>query len=178
VFGVLVNSTYQRKKDNALSLGYAYLPPTYHKEASLTNFFKWLVSEIVLLLRVVLFVLVVSAVGRPLMALPTSVFVSYHHPGWHIGRASWYGPGFFHRFRADGRRYSRNEVFVASRSFTPGTVIQVINLKNRRRIDRLIVADRMPRNSSREFDLSVRAADMLGMRNAGVVLVAYQVINH
>jgi rare lipoprotein A (peptidoglycan hydrolase) len=36
----------------------------------------------------------------------------------------------------------------------------------------------MPRNSSREFDLSVRAADMLGMRNAGVVLVAYQVINH
>jgi hypothetical protein len=156
-----------------LSLGYAaYLPISYRKEAPLIHFFKWFVSEIVLLSRVVLFTLVVSAASRPLMAVPTSFFSTYHI-GWRVGRASWYGPGFFHRFRADGKRYHKNEVFVASRSLAPGTMIYVINLSNRRSIDRLVVADRMPRNSSREFDFSARAAEILDMKDAGIVPVAY-----
>jgi hypothetical protein len=141
----------------------------------LTHFLKWFVSEIVLFSRVALLALVVSAASRPLMALPGSFFSSYHVT-WRISHASWYGPGFFHRLRADGKRYQQNDVFVASRSLPIGTVIRVTNLNNRRSIHRIVVRDRMPPIPGREFDFSARAADILGMRDTGLVAVAYQVV--
>lgn len=119
-----------------------------------------------------------TVVERPLAALPSSIPVIRQviHMHWQLGRASWYGPGFFHRFRADGKRYHKNDVFAASHSLPLGTVISVKNLNNRRGIDRLVVADRMPSTHGREFDFSARAAEMLGMQNVGVIPVAYQVI--
>lgn len=157
---------------------YASLPhnPIHHKEASLIHFFKWFLSEMLLLAEVVLFAILVTALSRPLAALAPSVSLpALPHITWHHGHASWYGPRFFQKPRADGKRYRKNDVFVAHQTYPIGTVLRVVNLRNKRSID-VTVRDRTPREAQCEFDFSVRAAEMLGMLHDGLVPVAYQVI--
>jgi rare lipoprotein A (peptidoglycan hydrolase) len=52
----------------------------------------------------------------------------------HRGVASWYGPGFHGKKRADGRTYNMDKVSVAHRDLPLGTKIKATNLKNRKSI--------------------------------------------
>lgn len=135
-----------------------------------------------LLGRLVLITIVVMAASRPLEALPSLLiapFALYETPP-HVTHASWYGSGFFHHVRADGERYRRNELFAAHRTYPIGTKLHVVNLRNHRSID-VTVRDRGPYvrkhgKYTRGLDLSWRAAGLLGMRDEGIALVAYNVV--
>ncbi len=72
-------------------------------------------------------------------------------------------------------RYWKDDVFVASRSFPIGTVVRIVNLRNGKAMT-LPVRDRAPGFRGREFDFSARAADLIGMRDDGVVSVMYEVV--
>lgn len=89
--------------------------------------------------------------------------------------ASWYGPKFFGRTLADGKKYARGAVFVAHKSLPFGTRLRIINLRKRRAIV-AVVEDRGPYIPGRSLDLSYEAAKRLGVIQRGVIRVAYQVI--
>ncbi len=91
-----------------------------------------------------------------------------------IVRASWYGPGFFGRRLANGKRYRKDAVFVAHRHYAMGTKLCVTNLRNQRTII-VVVADRGPYVAGRSLDLSYRAAQDLDMITSGTELVSYSV---
>ena len=99
----------------------------------------------------------------------------------HFTQASWYGPGFYGHVRADGRRYEKNEVFVASVNLPIGEKLRVMNLKNHRSLI-VTVCDRMPfrrHTKRRELDLSRAAAAFLGVDSSsgpGVIPVMYEVL--
>jgi rare lipoprotein A len=129
-----------------------------------------------LLAKVVLFTIATTALSHPLTALTPSISLpALPHVTWHHGHASWYGPRFFQRPRKDGTRYLKNDVFVAHQTYPIGTVLRMVNLRNKRSIE-VTVRDRVPQRAQCEFDLSLRAGEMLGMLRDGVVPVAYQVI--
>lgn len=89
-----------------------------------------------------------------------------------VGRASWYGPGFFGHKRSDGKPYLASEVFVAHRSYPLGTVLRITNLRNHRTVI-APVEDRGPYKRGRVLDLSYEAARELDMVKAGIVFVSY-----
>ncbi|MDR3582162.1 MAG: septal ring lytic transglycosylase RlpA family protein [Candidatus Pacebacteria bacterium] len=134
-----------------------------------------------LLAVIVFFTIVTTTLIRPASASP-SLFHTVQHAVWHRGNASWYGPRFFNHRRKDGTRYLKNEIFVAHRTYPIGTVLRVVNLKNRRAVE-VVVRDRGPYRDKHkpeqvtcQLDLSAKAAAMLGMMEDGIVPVAYQVI--
>jgi rare lipoprotein A len=93
----------------------------------------------------------------------------------HIGKASWYGPGFLGRHMASGKVYRPDAIFVAHRSYRFGTTLRITNLQN----NKVIVAtveDRGPYIPGRSLDLSRRAAKELAMVEEGVTPVSYEVI--
>jgi 3D (Asp-Asp-Asp) domain-containing protein len=97
------------------------------------------------------------------------------HLEQNIVRASWYGPGFFGRRLADGKRYQKNAVFVAHRHYPMGTKLRVTNLRNQRTII-AVVEDRGPYVTGRSLDLSYRAACELDMIESGTALVSYKAL--
>jgi len=88
----------------------------------------------------------------------------------HQGLASWYGPGFHGKKRADGRLYNMHRILVAHRDLPLGTRVRVTNLNNWRTIETL-VCDRGPYFPGRNLDLSRQAAKMLGALKPGVIPV-------
>ncbi|NOY35688.1 MAG: septal ring lytic transglycosylase RlpA family protein [bacterium] len=97
--------------------------------------------------------------------------------GWksYEGKASWYGPRFHGRKRADGRIYDQNEVLVAHRVFPLGMKVRVTNLLNGRTVVAPVL-DRGPYvvkdgKYDREIDLSLGAARALGAVKKGVIPV-------
>lgn len=91
------------------------------------------------------------------------------------GKASWYGPGFFHRETASGEIYGVNDVFVAHKNYPFGTILEIMNLKNGKRII-AIVKDRGPYIPGREIDLSFAAAKALAVFDDGVIPVLFKPI--
>jgi rare lipoprotein A (peptidoglycan hydrolase) len=147
------------------------------EELPLIRFSKWLLSEALLFVKLTLFTVIVMVANYSLAALPLSPHVM-QHVEWYHGHASWYGPGFFNRQRADGKRYGKDDIFVAHRIYPIGTMLHVINLKNWRSID-VVVRDRGPYGiftPCRDIDLSARAAAVLDMQKDGIVPVLYQVV--
>ncbi len=140
--------------------------------------YKRIFSNFLLMVTTLLPVVLISADADPVVAA-TGNHLSVKRPSlaFRIARASWYGPGFFFRMRADGRRYGKNDVFVAHRTLPFGTRLRVINMENRRSMI-VKVEDRGPAyDSGRDFDFSWRAAEMLGMTDRGVTTVAYEVLH-
>ncbi len=139
------------------------------------TFYAWLWGELKLLAGFSLFTLVVAGSGSLIWATPPIPAPPRRHVvSWHLAKASWYGPGFFFRMKKNGTRYHKSDSFVASHSLPIGTVVNVVNVMNGRRIE-LIVEDYSPGTDGREFDLSAGAAERLGMLTAGVVPVKYAV---
>ncbi len=92
------------------------------------------------------------------------------------GIASWYGPKFHGRLTANGETYDMHQVTAAHRELPFGTVIEVENLDNGRRI-RVRINDRGPFVRGRILDLSYEAARQLGMAEAGLARIELRVVS-
>jgi rare lipoprotein A len=97
-----------------------------------------------------------------------------------FGLASWYGPGFHGEATASGEIFDQREMVAAHRTLPFGSVIDVTNLKNGRRVT-LRVIDRGPygRNVRKGtiVDVSRGAARRLGFIRGGLVRVRLEVIS-
>jgi hypothetical protein len=80
--------------------------------------------------------------------------------------ASWYGPGFYGRRTACGRRMSSTLLGVAHKRLRCGTLV---TFAHRGRTLRVPVVDRGPYIPGRDFDLTVAAARRLGFGGHGPI---------
>jgi hypothetical protein len=93
-----------------------------------------------------------TASGAPLTA-QTTIFQP--------ATATWYGPGFWGRRTACGRRLRRSTVGVAHRTLPCGTLVDVYY---RGRVATVPVIDRGPFEKGRDWDLTQAAARRLGVK--------------
>jgi rare lipoprotein A len=91
-----------------------------------------------------------------------------------VGKASWYGPGFQGKQTASGEIFDQNKLTAGSLSLPLGTVVEVTNLKNRRKVE-VKINDRGPYVKGRTLDLSQAAAAKLGMMQTGVAPVKIKI---
>ena len=87
--------------------------------------------------------------------------------------ASWYGPGFHGNRTANGEIYDQHGISVAHKTLPFGTRIRFCNPNN----GRCVVAsvnDRGPYIHGRTFDLSMGAAQAIGIISQGVAEVDYE----
>jgi rare lipoprotein A len=96
-------------------------------------------------------------------------------PSRQRGLASWYGPGFYGQATAGGTLYTGGGMTAAHPRFPFGTRVRVTDLQNGRRVA-VVVDDRGPFLDGRIIDLSVTAAERLGMLEVGVVRVRLKVL--
>jgi rare lipoprotein A len=87
------------------------------------------------------------------------------------GMASFYGPGFHGRRKANGERFDQNAMTAAHRTYPFGTRVRVTNLGNGRSVD-VRVTDRGPFIRGRIIDVSLGAARHLGFVGQGVARVS------
>ena len=86
------------------------------------------------------------------------------------GVASWYGPNFHGRLTANGERYDMHEMTAAHRTLPFGTVVEVVNVGNGRRVT-VRINDRGPFAHGRIIDLSFAAAREIGLVGPGTARV-------
>jgi len=91
------------------------------------------------------------------------------------GLASWYGPGFHGRHTASGEVFDMHALTAAHRTLPLGTLIEVRNLENGRTLVAR-VNDRGPWVRSRIVDLSLAAAQELGLEQRGIGRVRLTVV--
>ena len=92
------------------------------------------------------------------------------------GKASYYYGRWIGRKTANGETYQKDDVTAAHKTLPFGTYVRVHNLRNDRNMV-VRINNRGPFVRGRVIDLSIRAADHLGMRQAGVVPVRIEVLN-
>ena len=90
--------------------------------------------------------------------------------GTEVGVASWYGSKLNGHLTASGEVLDRQRLTAAHRTFPFGTVLEVTNRKNGRKV-LVRVNDRGPLRKSRIIDLSPAAAAVLGFRKRGLAVV-------
>ncbi|HEV8630018.1 MAG TPA: septal ring lytic transglycosylase RlpA family protein [Thermoanaerobaculia bacterium] len=96
--------------------------------------------------------------------------------GWtERGEASWYGFPFHGQRTANGERYDMYLMTAAHRQLPLGTVVEVRNLANDRRVQ-VRVNDRGPFVRGRILDLSFAAATELDMVRTGTAEIELRVI--
>jgi rare lipoprotein A len=86
------------------------------------------------------------------------------------GLASWYGSQLHGKATASGEPMDRQRLTAAHRTLPFGTVLEVTNKKNGRRV-MVTVNDRGPGPDNRVIDLSPVAAAQLGMKKKGLAPV-------
>jgi len=91
------------------------------------------------------------------------------------GRASWYGTTAHGKQTANGEIYNRHALTAAHKGLPFGTVVRVHNLRNGRHV-LVRVNDRGPFVKGRIVDVSLKAAELLGMTKSGVVPVRLEVV--
>lgn len=91
------------------------------------------------------------------------------------GIASWYGPRFHGRRTANGEIYDMNRLTAAHKKLPFGTVVEVTNLDNGRRVE-VRINDRGPFVGRRILDLSQAAAGAIGMLGPGTAKVQLRVL--
>jgi rare lipoprotein A (peptidoglycan hydrolase) len=110
----------------------------------------------------------------------------YHHKkagkAFVLGKASWYGPGLQNKRTANGEIFDQNKLTAGSRSLPLGSVAEVVNLKNGKRV-RVKINDRGPWVKGRTIDLSRGAAKRLDMVKTGlapvkITLIAKRAFRH
>lgn len=92
------------------------------------------------------------------------------------GVASWYGEPFHGRKTASGEVYDMNQISAAHKTLPLHTWVEVKNLENNKKLV-LRINDRGPFVKGRVIDLSRRAAEEMGMLNAGVAKVSVRAIS-
>jgi rare lipoprotein A len=97
--------------------------------------------------------------------------------GWsQRGHASWYGMPFHGRRTASGEIYDMHRITAAHRELPFGTILEVRNLDNERRVQ-VRVTDRGPFVKGRILDLSYAAALQLDMVRTGTAEVELRVVD-
>ena len=91
------------------------------------------------------------------------------------GVASWYGKDFHGKPTASGVIYDMHGMTAAHRELPLGTVVDVKNLENGRKV-RVEINDRGPFVKGRILDLSYGAAKKLGMADAGLAKVEIRIV--
>jgi rare lipoprotein A len=91
-------------------------------------------------------------------------------PVTHEVIASWYGSEFAGRPTASGQRFEPRQLTAASKTLPLGSVIKVENPTNRRSV-RVVINDCGPHVPGRGLDLSLRAAQKIGITRKGVAHV-------
>lgn len=91
------------------------------------------------------------------------------------GLASWYGPGFHGKPTASGEIFDMHALTAAHRTLPLGTMVEVRNLENGRTTVARI-NDRGPHKRGRIVDLSLGAAEELGIERSGVARVRLTVV--
>jgi rare lipoprotein A len=86
------------------------------------------------------------------------------------GVASWYGQKFHGRLTANGERYDMHALTAAHRTLPFGTVVEVVNVGNGRRVA-VRINDRGPFAHGRIIDLSFAAAREIGLVGPGTARV-------
>jgi len=81
--------------------------------------------------------------------------------------ASWYGPRFHGRKTASGRVFDMREISAAHRSLPFGTKILLVNPTNNAQVI-VSITDRGPYVAGRDLDLSLGAAEALGIKKQGL----------
>ncbi len=104
------------------------------------------------------------------------------YPGYPLGyvergEASWYGPGFHGNRTANGERYDMHQLTAAHRTLPLGSVARVRSLTNGRSVT-VRINDRGPFAKGRILDLSLAAAQTVGMVGAGTDRVELRVIGY
>ena len=106
-------------------------------------------------------------------ALHTEAYLAVDLPEpWRVGVASWYGPGYYGRRTASGEIFTGQDLTFAHRTLPFGTVVEF------KYGGKVVVArcnDMGPYIRGRDFDLSERLAEILGMKREGVVEVMWRV---
>lgn len=96
----------------------------------------------------------------------------YYH---RTGIASWYGQKFHGKKMANGEIYNQNNILVAHRFLPLGIHVRVTNLLNGKSIIAPVL-DRGPYIKSRELDLSLGAAKVLGAVEKGIIPVSVEIL--
>lgn len=86
------------------------------------------------------------------------------------GVASHMGSALQGRIQANGEKHDKNKLICAHRTLPFGTVIKVTNKSNGKSVN-VTVTDRGPYVSGRIVDLSLMAANKIGIKDAGVTNV-------
>jgi len=93
------------------------------------------------------------------------------------GYATWYGGSLHGGPTASGERFNKNALTAAHRTLRMGTRVRVTNKRNGKSVV-VRINDRGPYGKkSRIIDVSERAAQILGMIEAGVVPVTVEVLH-
>lgn len=91
------------------------------------------------------------------------------------GTASWYGADYQGKTTASGEIFDKNKVSAAHKELPFGTWVKVVNLNNGLTL-KVRINDRGPYVEGRIIDLSERAAELLGMKTAGLAEVTITVV--
>ena len=92
------------------------------------------------------------------------------------GIASYYAPKFNGRKTSSGEKFSNDSLTAAHKMYKFGTYVLVMNLKNDS-VVKVKINDRLPQNSKRSIDLSMRAAKQLNFVRAGLAKVEITVLD-
>jgi rare lipoprotein A len=114
-------------------------------------------------------------VGNPYQVDGVWYYPAINYDYDETGVASWYGPGFVGHATASGEVYDQNAMTAAHKTLPLPTMVRVTNLENGRQIQ-LRINDRGPFVNNRIIDLSRRAAQLLGLEQAGTAKVRVQVM--
>jgi rare lipoprotein A len=91
-----------------------------------------------------------------------------------VGTASYYAKRFEGRKCSSGERFSNWSLTAAHKTLKFGTVVKVTNLKNDSTVI-VTINDRLPANSKRSIDLTLRAAKQLNFVKSGLTKVKIEV---
>jgi rare lipoprotein A len=91
------------------------------------------------------------------------------------GVASWYGPNFHNKKTSNGEIYNMHGLTAASKTLPMNTMVEVINLENRKKVI-VRINDRGPFVKQRIIDLSNKAAKIVDMTKKGTAKVRIKII--
>ncbi len=94
---------------------------------------------------------------------------------WQRGTASWYGGDFHGRTTANGEIYDMRKLTAAHQELPFHSLVEVENLENGRRV-LVRINDRGPFLKDRILDVSLKAAQRLGMVEKGTARVCLRVL--
>lgn len=91
-----------------------------------------------------------------------------------VGTASYYANKFEGRKCSSGEIFSNWSLTAAHKTLKFGTVVKVTNLRNDSSVI-VTINDRLPQNSKRNIDLTLRAAEQLNFVKSGLTKVKIEV---